>query len=856
MPSDGFLRFVGATVSRRMRAARFYGPGQPLALEDVPIPEPAVGEALVRVRMSGVCHTELHMLEGVLNLGVVPLIPGHEVVGEVVEVRGPSRSVPGERVLLSYYAPCGSCSLCRGGAENLCPNASRQLGFTADGGYGEYVVVPSSSMLSLPSNLDDEEAVGLACGGATALHAARAVAQVRLGETAVIYGVGGVGFYLIQICRMAGARVLAIGRNPTKLAIAKDLGADAGIDAMATDPLTAVQELTNGNGADVVFDLVASAETMAIAPRMLARRGRLVFAGYGEDHATLNPLLLVLREIQIRGAVGNTFAELRDTVSLAASGRLKSVVGPLFPLERVNDALAALRDGQVVGRAILVPELGDDLALLSDAERGVKRDQGLASSPSRSPGLKGTSAESGAADERCELTPDCIADTVALKANVGRLADDGTNGDANSCISSAGPPSETDSVARPAASSVQFLKTSVEDVIVEPGNDSRRFDRSVTVALSPRPGPRPFEAELLEFITRGVDAPCDDGEFNALALGLFAYQFANNEPYRRFCAIRGVSPELVRHWTEIPAVPIGGFKEAVLACESIDNAAALFMSSGTTRPEQRSRHYHPHLAVYNASIRTNFAAHLLPDNAQLPFLVLNPPPSALPNSSLAYYLGMMLETYGASGGGYFVGDDGLHYQRLLDVVRQLGKSGQPVCLLGTTFAFVHLLDRLADDGICLELPPGSRAFDTGGVKGRSREISRDELAHALETRLGISRGYQVNMYGLTELSTQFIDVNVRQTVRSEPLRPFKSVPPWARTRVLDPETLEEVPPGTPGVLCHTDLANRASVCTVLTEDLGVVRGDGFEILGRVQGSSARGCSIAMDELLSATGGGR
>jgi hypothetical protein len=109
------------------------------------------------------------------------------------------------------------------------------------------------------------------------------------------------------------------------------------------------------------------------------------------------------------------------------------------------------------------------------------------------------------------------------------------------------------------------------------------------------------------------------------------------------------------------------------------------------------------------------------------------------------------------------------------------------------------------------------------------------------------------MYGLTELSTQFIDQSLRSTLAGAPLNRVKSVPPWARTRVLDPETLIELPSGEIGVLCHTDLANRASVCTILTEDLGVARGSGFAVLGRVSGSEARGCSIAMDELLAATG---
>lgn len=776
----------------RMRAARFYGPGQPLCLEEVPIPVPALGEALIRVRAAGICHTELHMLEGVLNLGVVPLIPGHEVVGEVVDVHGPSSLRPGQRVLLWYYAPCGSCSFCRGGAENLCPNAARQFGFTADGGYAEYLVAPVSSLLPLPDSLADAAAVGLACGGATALHAARAIAQVRLGETAVVYGVGGVGFYLIQICRLAGARVLAIGRSPDKLARARALGADACVDATVVEPLSAVQELTGGNGADVVFDLVASAETMAVGPRMLARRGRLVFTGYGEEHARLHPLLLVLREIQVRGAVGNTFAELNDTVALAASGQLQSVVGPSFELAQINQALNALREGEIVGRAVVDLTAG---AVAADRAGEPRRPAGV-NGPAVSPAV--TSVPADPATSRSPRSSDPSPDRS--------------------------PPVW---VAR--------------DLVSPPA------------VVAPRPGPRPFEAELLDLIGRGVDQPTGDADFNALALGLFAYQYERNEPYRRFCDGRGQTPATVRHWTELPAVPIGAFKEVILATEPIEQAAACFMSSGTTRPEQRSRHYHPDLAVYNASTRTNFVAHVLPDGADLPFLVLNPRPSLLPNSSLAYYLGLMLDTYGAAGSDYFVDEAGLHHERLELALEDAVARGQPVCLLGTTFAFVHFLDRLAADGRRLALPPGSRVFDTGGVKGRSREISREELATALESILGIPRGYQVNMYGLTELSTQFIDVAIRQTVRGEPLQPFKSVPPWARVRVLDPETLEEVPPGTVGILCHTDLANRASVCSILTEDLGVVRGEGFEILGRVQGAAARGCSIALDELLTRNG---
>ncbi|MGI8915044.1 MAG: zinc-binding dehydrogenase [Chloroflexota bacterium] len=795
-------------VVSHMRAARLYGPGMPLRLEEVPVPSPGIGEALLRVRAAGICHTELHMLDGVLNLGVVPLTPGHEVVGEVVEARGEGGPAAGRRVLLYYYVPCGACPYCQAGNDNLCPNVARQFGFTADGGYAEYMVAPFRSLLPLPDALGDDEAVGLACGGATALHTARAVAAVQPGETVVVYGVGGVGLYLVQICRLAGARVLAISRTPAKLALAGELGADICINAGSDDPLAAVYAHTGEAGADVVFDLVAGADTMAIAPRMLARRGRLVFAGYGGEPFSVSPLWLVLRELQVRGAVGNTLAELRETIDLAAAGQLRSVIGRSYPLEEINVALTALRAGTLIGRAIVRPgePLHQTFAHVEDVAEGPTRGEGTQF------------------DQR--FPAHSVADQIRPET-----------------------PDNPTAFSLPDAGLRPRLRR---------GQESER-------EVSPLP------QRLLDVIAEGVDGPLagDDAAFNVLALAQFGFQYERNEPYRRFCDYRRLTPEQVTHWKQIPVVPIGAFKEATLATAPVEQAVACFMSSGTTRPEQRSRHYHPDLAVYDASARANFAAHVLPDGASLPLLVLNPPPAALPHSSLAHYLGLMLDTYGAAGSAHFVDEHGLQQDRLLVAIMGLADAGRPICLVGTTFAFVHLLDYMAQAGRQCRLPAGSRVMDTGGVKGRSREIARDELRAALTARLGIPSDHQINMYGLTELSTQFLDAVLRDT--TAPLTPFqeersgspprageryrhKTVPAWARTRVLDPETLEELPEGEVGVLCHTDLANWASVATVLTEDLGVAAGGGMEILGRVAGSQARGCSIAMDELLIATRG--
>src|SRR5207302_3699238 len=162
-----------------------------------------------------------------------------------------------------------------------------------------------------------------------------------------------------------------------------------------------------------------------------------------------------------------------------------------------------------------------------------------------------------------------------------------------------------------------------------------------------------LEAELLEFVGRGVDGPHDDAEFNVLARRLFAYQFANNRPYRLLAERRGRTPATVGHWREIPAVPIAAFKETLLAAEPIDGAIE-FNSSGTTRPEHKSRHFHPDLELYDLNALLNFKAHVLPDRAHMQLLVLFPPRHELPNSSLAHWLSLIAERFGAPGSGWFV----------------------------------------------------------------------------------------------------------------------------------------------------------------------------------------------------------
>lgn len=338
-----------------MRAARYHGPGDSLRLEEVPIPEPGPSEALVRVKAAGVCHTELHFLSGVLNLGVAPLTLGHEMAGEVARIGSGVTSVkPGERVLVYYYVGCGACHWCRTGQENLCEALVAEYGFVSDGGLAEYVKVPARNLVKLPAGLSYEEAATLGCSATTAIHAA-GLARLRSGDAALVYGFGGVGAALVQYCRLAGARALAVARSPAKLQLARDLGAEATIDAGKEDVPDRVRQLTGGQGADVVFELVGTAETMPNAVASLRKRGRLVFIGYSADKLTVSPVQLVVLEAQVMGSVGNTLDELIRAVELAAAGRIRPAFDRVVPLEDVNHVLDDLRRGNVVGRAVVRP---------------------------------------------------------------------------------------------------------------------------------------------------------------------------------------------------------------------------------------------------------------------------------------------------------------------------------------------------------------------------------------------------------------------------------------------------------------------------------------------------------------------
>jgi len=348
---------------------------------------------------------------------------------------------------------------------------------------------------------------------------------------------------------------------------------------------------------------------------------------------------------------------------------------------------------------------------------------------------------------------------------------------------------------------------------------------------------------------RGQAGPAADDEFARLALDLFALQFAHNEPYRRLCAARGVTPANVAHWTHFPAMPTAGFKELDVTCLPPRARTAVFHSSGTTghRP---SRHYHSpqSLEIYETSLWAWFrrSVGVCPDK----LLILTPTPAHAPHSSLVHMFDTIRRRALNSSSVFLgkvepTGGWSLDLEATLAALQRAAASGRRVLVLGTAFSYVHLLDHLAAQRVRIALPPGSRALETGGYKGRSRALSKSQLHSLLSARLGIPPTDILCEYGMSELSSQAYDqprLSAKPAAASV-LRHFR-FPPWVRAQVVSPETGREVAEGETGLIRVVDLANVFSVLAVQTEDLGLRHADGFELLGRSPLAEPRGCSLA------------
>jgi NAD+-dependent secondary alcohol dehydrogenase Adh1 len=327
-----------------------------LEFEERPDPEPVhARDVIVRVGGAGVCATDLHAIEGLMEpAGVtLPRVLGHENAGWVSAVGSDVTSVAeGDAVLVYPPFSCGLCVACRRGDDMHCARHDF-TGLSLDGGFAESVLVDERSLVKLPAGVAPAEVAPHADAGLTAYHAVRRLAHLAVpGTTAVVVGVGGVGHIALQLVRELGSsRVIAVDTDERRRLLAEELGADEVVDGASV--VDAVRDLTSGRGAELVFDFVGTDATHADSLAMLARNGTYSVVGYG-GAVPATSMGLVVAELSVVGNLVGSWVDLWEVVQLHAAGRIR-LQTETHPLDDVNEVLGRLADGDITGRAVLVP---------------------------------------------------------------------------------------------------------------------------------------------------------------------------------------------------------------------------------------------------------------------------------------------------------------------------------------------------------------------------------------------------------------------------------------------------------------------------------------------------------------------
>jgi propanol-preferring alcohol dehydrogenase len=330
-----------------MKAALFYGPNQPLKIEEVEIPSPGRGEVLVKVCACGVCHTDLHYIDhGVPTFKKPPVILGHEASGTIEELgENTSRFEKGDRVLVPPVFTCGECEMCRTGRENVCSNMI-MLGNNVNGAYAEYVVAPAKDVIPMPEEIDLEEGSIISDAVSTPFHALLNRGKVKPGDKVVIFGCGGLGINAIQIAKALGAFTIGVDKVEKKLEYAKQFGADE-VLTPSDDIAKKIRKLTGG-GAHLAVDAVGSPAIMQTAFSALRTGGKLLIMGFSHENVTFNAGRIMFREMEVAGTLGCPPYLYPRLLDLVAMGKIKvnELVTHKFPLDQINDAFALLRAGE------------------------------------------------------------------------------------------------------------------------------------------------------------------------------------------------------------------------------------------------------------------------------------------------------------------------------------------------------------------------------------------------------------------------------------------------------------------------------------------------------------------------------
>jgi alcohol dehydrogenase/propanol-preferring alcohol dehydrogenase len=332
-----------------MRAMQVGEEGGDFELVEREVPTPGRGEVLVRVHACGVCHSDMLAREGAFPGVSFPIVPGHEVAGEIAELGEDVNGwEQGQRVGVGWFGGnCGWCEPCRRGDFIGCVHMGIP-GVTFDGGYADYVLVKSEALAAIPEDLSDVDAAPLLCAGITTFNALRQ-SGARGGDLVAILGVGGLGHLGIQFAHKLGFRTVAIARGTEKEALARELGADEYIDSTAGDPGEALQKL---GGAKVILSTISSGEANSQVIGGLGRRGELIVVGASPDAIEASPFALIGGDIALAGHASGTSMDSQDTLAFSAQTGVKPRIETL-PLEQAQEAYDRMMAGDARFRMVL-----------------------------------------------------------------------------------------------------------------------------------------------------------------------------------------------------------------------------------------------------------------------------------------------------------------------------------------------------------------------------------------------------------------------------------------------------------------------------------------------------------------------
>ena len=338
-------------MSKTMKAAFVTEFGKPLTIGELPVPQPKSGQGLIKIEACGVCHTDVHAVDGDWPVKpTTPFVPGHEGIGRVIEMGTHVEGIKeGDMVGVPWlFQACGLCDFCLTSRETMCESALYG-GYTANGGFAEYCVAPGAYVARIPEGLDAVAAGPIICAGVTTYKGIKS-ADCKPGEWFVVSGVGGLGHLAIQYAKAMGLRVIAVDVADDKLELAKKLGASLTFNAKTVDATKSVQEAIGG--AHGVLITAVSKAAFAQGTGMLRRGGTCVLNGLPPGDFPLSIFDVVFRCLTVRGSLVGTRSDLKEALAFAADGQVKATI-ETSTLDNVNEVLQRLRTGKVNGRVVL-----------------------------------------------------------------------------------------------------------------------------------------------------------------------------------------------------------------------------------------------------------------------------------------------------------------------------------------------------------------------------------------------------------------------------------------------------------------------------------------------------------------------